>query len=197
MSPTVRSGPSRSHLRAEVVTRRRSARTRPRRLSRAAQLDVLHQRDLGVAADRLEVGAAHEDRLIPGADAGSPGARVHEPGDHAEEGALVVEAHVEAAARHPGLGERRLDGLAPPRRAGACRRAGTAACRRPPPAPRDSSGAPGRGRSRGAGAPARAPPPPRSRRGCRRPPPRSPRPGSRARDPGGGARGSRPRSARE
>src|SRR5258705_11462430 len=63
----------------------------PAALQPAAQLDVLHQRDLGVAADRLEIGAAHEDRLIAGADAGGPGARVHEPGDHPEERALVVE----------------------------------------------------------------------------------------------------------
>jgi hypothetical protein len=86
----------------------------PAALQRAAQLDVLHQRDLGVAAERLEVGAPQEDGLIAGADAGGARAGVHGPGDHAEERARVVEAHVEAAAHHPRLGERPLHG---PRRA--------------------------------------------------------------------------------
>src|SRR5262245_20427743 len=38
-------------------------------LEPAAQLDVLHQRDVGVAAYRVEVGTANEDGLITGADA--------------------------------------------------------------------------------------------------------------------------------
>src|SRR5262245_34280455 len=64
-------------------------------LQPAAQLDVLHQRDIGKPSERLEGAAPYEDRLIAGRDARQAGAPVHECGDHPERPAVTRKAHVE------------------------------------------------------------------------------------------------------
>src|SRR5216683_3316683 len=64
-------------------------------LQAARDLDVLHQRDVGEAADGRESVASHEDRLIAGRDAGEPRAQVHHGGDHREERMPAFDAHVE------------------------------------------------------------------------------------------------------
>src|ERR1700730_12619907 len=58
-------------------------------LEAPAQLDVLHQRNVRVAAHRLEVFAPHEDGLVAGADARGARPRVHEPGDDSEDAAAT------------------------------------------------------------------------------------------------------------
>ncbi len=86
------------------------ARHPPQATEPPRQLDVLHERDGRVAAQRLEGGAPHEDGLVAGEDAGQARAQVHEGGDHPEGPARVVEDDVEPAAHDPQVAERARDG---------------------------------------------------------------------------------------
>ena len=82
----------------------------PAALETAAQLHIFHQRHLRVAVHSLEDLATDENGLVSRRDAAPPGAHVHEPGDHPEHGAWIVEAHIEVAADDPRLRDRRFDG---------------------------------------------------------------------------------------
>ena len=74
-------------------------------LEAAAELDVLHQRNVRIAAHRLEDLAANEDGLIARGDAAPARPQVHEEGDHRQDRPRAVEAHVESPAHHGGVGE--------------------------------------------------------------------------------------------
>ena len=65
--------PSRSHFRDDVVTRRSRLASRPQPLEPPRQLDVLHQGDVGVAAEGVEGGARDEDALVSRARSRSTG----------------------------------------------------------------------------------------------------------------------------
>ena len=66
----MRQTPRVSQRRPEVVTRARRQAGRPIARRRLRQLDVLHQRLVGEAAEALEDRAADEDGLVAGGHAG-------------------------------------------------------------------------------------------------------------------------------
>src|SRR5215470_190798 len=68
-------------------------------LEALAERDVLHQRDLGEAANLLEGVAAHEDRLVAGRDPGEARAQAHEESDHQQERGAAVDPDVETPPR--------------------------------------------------------------------------------------------------
>ena len=147
--------------------RAKAERTACGALQALRQLDVLHQRLVRIAADRVEERALDEDALIAGRDARQPRAQVHHRGDEPQDAGTPRDRHVEPAPATPrsaqivaGWRERRW-------RAGANPRGGTAGRRRSPPrlprssVPRGRAGRQTRGRRA-------APPAPSSRRRCRR-----------------------------
>ena len=151
MSRMVLTTPSRSHFRADVVTREREGgHLAAAALEAPAELDVFHQRHVRIAAQRVEGLAADEDGLVARRDAAPARALVHEPGDHPEYAAGVVEADVEAARDDAGIAGRSVHGGERAVGQVACRRGGRAGRRRAPRARPRSSGGRGRGGSREA-----------------------------------------------
>src|SRR5262245_60010047 len=106
MSAMVRRAASRSPL----AGRRRHARPKGSEpsapLEAPAELDVLHEGDVGIATHGLEDALPYEDGLIARRDPAPAGAKVHEAGDHAEHRARAVEADIEAPAYHACIVER-------------------------------------------------------------------------------------------
>jgi hypothetical protein len=80
---------------------RRQARRPAQIAQRRRQRDVLHQRDVAVAADGIEGGPRDEQRLVAGGDAGQAGAEVHGRGDQRQPARTSLDAHVEAPPNAP------------------------------------------------------------------------------------------------
>ena len=126
MRSTVRQTPRRCQRRAEVVTVVPERRHAAAALQALHELDVLHQRQRREAAERLEDGAAHEDRLVARGDAGEAGAHADEAPDQPVAPAGRVQREREESPDDVGDGERPRYRLAEPR-AAACRHGGRGA----------------------------------------------------------------------
>ncbi len=85
------------------------ARDAPQALEAPREIDVLHQRNLGIAAQRVERPATDEDRLIAGRDAAHPRAEVHRGLDDAIHGAGGVESHIESSTHRSRIRQLRCD----------------------------------------------------------------------------------------
>ena len=98
MAAIVRHGPWRSQRRPEVRIRCRRHSGAPARVFQAArELDVLHQRLVGIAADRSEERTLDEDALVAGGDSGQPRTGVHHRGDQREHAGRSGNRHVETS----------------------------------------------------------------------------------------------------